>query len=477
MKRLILNAIFFFPAILFAQNSVKLHGKVATTSKISPLYIFKKQEQKSIVIDSIKINKDRSFSKGLKVGKPGIYYIGFTTDSRDAVWVDNEDIEINFNVDGSSVIKGGKLNTFMNTVNQVSSAFFSKMYGPAPSGGNIDRRKVMTDYNQELIALAKSNSSLPSVIYVLSFFDFDRDAAFIKEISEVLLKSNPQNSVVHDYVKESKRLSIGAVATDFDFLTIDGEQTSLKKVIYNSRYLLVDFWGTYCAPCRKGIPGIKKLYAEYHSKGLDVLTISIDAKAEMWKNSVKEEDMPWPQGLAVEAGQKVMEAYRFNGIPYLALFDQVGNIVALHITHEELEDKFRELMGEPEPTPKLATDDMNGEETAEMSALIEKIISKDLLARYTPVFANETEEQFISKTIKTLSEQVALKEFQRAKIGEQSLPGIYRQGKMVYEMTTDDRSLKQAGYQDFEKKFIGFLRYVLLKPQYEKYLRLRSNEL
>jgi thiol-disulfide isomerase/thioredoxin len=473
MNRILLIAL-FFPAVLLAQQKVTLTGKSNASPDNNQVYIFTKRVARPVVIDSVRINSDHTFSKVLMVNKPGFYYVGLRKEFQDALWLDKENINIDFDSNEAVTLRGGPENEVMDKANHIRNEFITKMSASARPGVNIDRKQLMDSYVAQLTALGRASSNLPSVVYILSFFDFERDAAFIKEISASLLKSNPDNPAVQNYAAEVIRLNPGAPAPDFDYFTLTGERTSLRKVTGNSKYLLVDFWGTYCVPCREGIPGIKNLYAQYHNKGLEVLTVSIDPKADMWKNSVKEEDMPWAQGLAPDTGHAVKETYRFSSIPNLALFDQQGNIVALNLSHEQLEEKFKELMGAPEHTAEIQIDDTGSKKSPEEEAAINRILSKDLVAKYTALFAKETEADFVANTLKLL-QQFTLKDFQRSKIGNM-LQDIYRNGKATYLLKTNDHAVKQAGYQDFEMRLIGAMRLVLSKQQYEKYLRIREKE-
>ena len=108
----------------------------------------------------------------------------------------------------------------------------------------------------------------------------------------------------------------------------DGHLVSLKSVLENpaNRYVLLDFWATWCLPCLKSIPELKEAYAHYHDKGLEIVSVSQDSKTQEWKTFVAENGMPWVNVL--DKGRKVGKDYRVEYIPTVFLIDcKTGEIL------------------------------------------------------------------------------------------------------------------------------------------------------
>lgn len=101
----------------------------------------------------------------------------------------------------------------------------------------------------------------------------------------------------------------------------------VKLSSFKGKVLIIDFWASWCGPCRKEIPNVKKIQEEYKdNKKVAFLSVSIDAKKEAWEKAMKEENMPWTQLLAPNSGREAMDKYQFNGIPFIIAIDQDGNI-------------------------------------------------------------------------------------------------------------------------------------------------------
>ena len=133
----------------------------------------------------------------------------------------------------------------------------------------------------------------------------------------------------------------GEALPQFDLLQSDGSKKSMASCVKDKKYYLVDFWASWCGPCRKEIPNLKKLYELYKGKGLEIVSVSIDRKEEQWKKALTEEQLPWPNGID-RAG--IADAYNVRAIPAIFLVDgDTGKCIAENIRGEELATKLAEL--------------------------------------------------------------------------------------------------------------------------------------
>lgn len=112
----------------------------------------------------------------------------------------------------------------------------------------------------------------------------------------------------------------------------------------NGKILVLDFWASWCGPCRAEIPHLKEAYKEYSNKGVAFFSVSIDKDDAAWRKAMKEENMPWTQAQAPKAGKDVMKQYQFSGIPYILVLDKEGKIVAKNLRGKALTDKLEELL-------------------------------------------------------------------------------------------------------------------------------------
>lgn len=134
----------------------------------------------------------------------------------------------------------------------------------------------------------------------------------------------------------------GKSYTQFNVVDEKGKSTPSAKIVKGKRYMLIDFWASWCAPCRKEIPNLKECYADFAGKGLEIISISIDRSDAAWKKALQEEKLPWPNGIDREG---IADAYKVRAIPAMFLVDvNTGKIVGENLRGEKLRSKLAELM-------------------------------------------------------------------------------------------------------------------------------------
>ena len=131
---------------------------------------------------------------------------------------------------------------------------------------------------------------------------------------------------------------------DMEFPNTDNAPVRLSSVVDNpaNRYVILDFWATWCAPCLEFIPKLKEVYAKYHDKGLEIYGISQDSKTQEWKSYVAEKEMTWINVLA--HGGKVYKDYAIQYIPTVFLIDCKTGEILVHEGHPDLDAILSELL-------------------------------------------------------------------------------------------------------------------------------------
>lgn len=136
-------------------------------------------------------------------------------------------------------------------------------------------------------------------------------------------------------------------AADFTLRTPAGEDLRLSSL--HGQYVLIDFWASWCMPCRAEIPHLKELYAKYHSGGLEIISVSADAHPEAWKRAIQQERMPWKQVLDTYSGKgnfsDVTGAYGIESIPYTVLVDKEGIVIAVNPEPRALDKQLKKIFG------------------------------------------------------------------------------------------------------------------------------------
>ena len=173
--------------------------------------------------------------------------------------------------------------------------------------------------------------------------------------AEVLLKQLAKPSAGRDYrisemasqqlarLGSLRRLKIGLPALSFSAKTAAGKPIKLED--YRGRVVLLDFWASWCAPCRQEMPNVKKIYGKYQDKGFEIIGISLDDTEAKFKGYMDSEQMPWPQifdgkGWRSELGQ----LYAVGAIPSTYLIDREGVIRYKNVRGGELERAVKELI-------------------------------------------------------------------------------------------------------------------------------------
>ena len=142
---------------------------------------------------------------------------------------------------------------------------------------------------------------------------------------------------------QKERLAEGKVAPEFSYPTPDGNK-NLGPQDFKGKILVLDFWASWCGPCRQEIPHQNEAFEAYNEKGVEFLSVSIDKDGNAWRKAMKDENMPWAQVQAPKAGKDVMKLYQFSGIPYILVLDQEGRIVGKNLRGQKLMDKLEEMV-------------------------------------------------------------------------------------------------------------------------------------
>jgi len=135
--------------------------------------------------------------------------------------------------------------------------------------------------------------------------------------------------------------AVGSTAKEINLSDIKGKSISLSSL--KGKVVLIDFWASWCVPCRKTIPGLKLTYNKYKPKGLEIYGISLDNDADDWKHAIKQNGIPWLQ--VIDTTGDIAGKWNVNYIPNTFLLDKTGKIVAVNPSEEELNKLLQELLG------------------------------------------------------------------------------------------------------------------------------------
>ncbi|MDO4510276.1 MAG: TlpA disulfide reductase family protein [Bacteroidales bacterium] len=145
-------------------------------------------------------------------------------------------------------------------------------------------------------------------------------------------------------VKAQARTAEGQMYTDFTVTREDGSTVKLSDYVGKGTYTVVDFWASWCGPCRREIPNLKALYEKYNGKGVSFLGVAVwDAPADTHK-AIKQLDMPWPVIVGNKKLTEPTDLYGIMGIPHIIVFDPEGRIISRGLQGQKLAEKVDACM-------------------------------------------------------------------------------------------------------------------------------------
>jgi thiol-disulfide isomerase/thioredoxin len=216
----------------------------------------------------------------------------------------------------------------------------------------------------------EDNPESPSLIAVTNHLNLQNDPkgelVYLKKIDAALEKSianSYYHKSIHDMVvsmeeqikaeekqkeaeaNKARMFDPGKEAKDIVMNDADGKEIKLSSL--KGQYVLVDFWASWCGPCRKENPNVVKLYEKYKDKGFTVYSVSLDNNKEKWLEAIKKDNLAWTNHVSELKGWQtsVLGDYGVNAIPFTVLIDKDGKIVQAHLRGPALESKLKEIFG------------------------------------------------------------------------------------------------------------------------------------
>lgn len=234
--------------------------------------------------------------------------------------------------------------------------FVENGFSKWPLSSEQEKTALMAEIVKFLQQDEPNLSQLRTLLTVMQFLEAMQDEEFAKPVLAELIPhfQASDDETIQEVVKKlegmARRLDLPGNDMKVTGTLLDGSKINWKS--YRGKVVLVDFWATWCQPCRQEVPNVLKLYKAYHEKGFDVVGISLDASREQAESYIKQYDIPWPNlfsGSEDERGwdHPLAVYYGITGIPRAILVDRDGKVVSLQARGELLARDLRKLLGEP----------------------------------------------------------------------------------------------------------------------------------
>ncbi len=189
--------------------------------------------------------------------------------------------------------------------------------------------------------IAENTDNVTSVYLFLQnsfLFSPEEQRTLIAEAAPVF-KKNPAIVKVSLMLNRMKNVEPGMPYIDIPLQTIDGQAVTLSKYIDNGKYVLLDFWASWCPPCRKQTPFLKQLYTQYDKQQFSIVGISFDTNLNEWREYIDKNQIAWPQLDDPEGWESdAILTYAIQGIPHFVLVGPDGKIVANNPSEQQLDE-------------------------------------------------------------------------------------------------------------------------------------------
>ena len=321
MKKLILAALAVAAAAACTSNKTVLCGTVHADSP----------EQVSVQvrgagIDTLITPADGKFSIDLPVDvmETGIAVLG----GQYAQFIlDGTRITVDFGGDGEWVKPTGAkgANAALSEMMEWNDAFMERYYA-ASDAGEEEQDALMKEYTDKMKSLTKNDNAL-GMIGLQSLVGMIEPAE-MREVVNGLPKGLKATEEAQDIIAgldSKEKTAPGQMFTDFAITQPDGSVKKLSDYVGRGKYILADFWASWCGPCRREIPNIKNVYAKFHGEQFDVVSVAVWDKVEDTLRAIEEEGLPWNQ--IIDCQKVPTDIYGIEGIPELILFGPDGTIL------------------------------------------------------------------------------------------------------------------------------------------------------
>ncbi len=359
------------------QDNATIEGTIKDTDQ-STVYLKRFVNNQLNPIDSTNIGDDGSFRIPNKTGKLDFYQIGYK-DQNGLLLITDSTENIKLELDGSDLsknpdIKGSKHSELLHQFYGEAGKYREDLNGMiekirSGSGNQDSLQKAFSKLRQEymgyLSGFIDEHKHSPAALPVLSELNpAQHTEQFLKveealdtvighsayythlrsQIRKVKQQKAQQKKMKRQEEERKKQLAKGKVAPNIVMKNPEGKERSLKDL--RGKVVLIDFWASWCKPCRIENPNVVKLYNKYHDKGFEIFGVSLDQKKNAWTKAIEQDDLDWIHVSDLNGWKNAAaQLYGVRSIPYTVLVDREGKVIDRKLRGDALEKKLEEIFG------------------------------------------------------------------------------------------------------------------------------------
>ncbi len=270
--------------------------------------------------------------------------------------LENTNYSLVSNENGDVKIEGGTAQSLFVQFDEINRSIAEKRQVTEKAAQSVRSREQMVSlqngYNSfvkkaidKQLDLIRANGNCFVSAYILAGMMQNAPLEILQELYGKFsdeVKTGYYGKLIAGQISHLEKIAVGAIAPNFTVMTPAGDTISLHSI--PGKVKLVDFWASWCAPCRKENPNLVKLYEEYRTKGFEVFSVSLDTDKAAWEKAIQDDGLPWKQGSELLQVPQVAILYAIKAIPHTILLDENNRIIAKDVRGKELRKKITELL-------------------------------------------------------------------------------------------------------------------------------------
>jgi peroxiredoxin len=317
-------------------------------------------------IDSVSVNKDNTYTLKGKVTEPGFYMLNFFNKQRVIVIVENKKIEVNadgnspfgqFSMKGTPEVENLQKILLLQNEIQPKMGQIQTEYREATSKN--DTVKVLAleekfnglqkEFTEKLKVVVKPMGASMASFYATSFLNPEEEYGFMESLVQQFEQTMPNSQYTKDLVTKMAMfkgmIKIGQEAPEITLNNPQGQPVSLSSL--RGKYVLIDFWASWCGPCRQENPNVVKMYNKFKPKNFEIFGVSLDRDHDKWIGAIQKDGLTWTHvsDLKFWESQGAV-SYGVRSIPATFLIDPKGIIIAKNLRGKALENKLAEVLAQ-----------------------------------------------------------------------------------------------------------------------------------